>query len=83
MVTGKLPFEGDSPVTVALKHLQEEPVAPKNINSAIPDSLNKLILKAMEKEAVKRYQSAKDIIQDLQKIQQNPDIIITDKPMTG
>ncbi|NKF05997.1 Stk1 family PASTA domain-containing Ser/Thr kinase [Clostridium gasigenes] len=81
MVTGKLPFEGDSPVTVALKHLQEEPVAPKNINSAIPDSLNKLILKAMEKEAVKRYQSAKDIIQDLQKIQQNPDIIISDKPI--
>lgn len=79
MVTGKLPFEGDSPVTVALKHLQEEPIAPKSINSAIPDSLNKLILKAMEKEVIKRYQSAKEIIQDLQKIQQNPDIIIAEK----
>ena len=79
MVTGKLPFEGDSPVTVALKHLQEEPVPPKNINSAIPDSLNKLILKAMEKEVVKRYQGAKDIIQDLQRIQQNPDVVINDK----
>lgn len=81
MVTGKLPFEGESPVTVALKHLQEEPIAPKNLNSAIPDSLNKLILKAMEKEPIKRYQSAKDIIQDLQKIQQNPDVIISDKPI--
>ncbi|MGL5354099.1 MAG: Stk1 family PASTA domain-containing Ser/Thr kinase, partial [Clostridium sp.] len=80
MVTGKLPFEGESPVTVALKHLQEEPIPPKNINSAIPDSLNKLILKAMDKEPIKRYQSAKDILQDLQKIQQNPDVVISDIP---
>lgn len=78
MVTGRLPFEGDSPVTVALKHLQEEPVPPKNINTAIPDSLNKLILKAIQKEPIKRYQNAKEIIQDLQKIQENPDIIIGD-----
>lgn len=76
MVTGKLPFEGDSPVTVALKHLQEDPIPPKNINSAIPDSLNKLILKAIEKEPIKRYQNAKEIIQDLQKIQENPDVVI-------
>lgn len=76
MVTGRLPFEGDSPVTVALKHLQEEPVPPKNINPAIPDSLNKLILKAIQKEPIKRYQNAKEIIQDLQKIQENPDVII-------
>ncbi|GAA0085434.1 Stk1 family PASTA domain-containing Ser/Thr kinase [Clostridium sp. CTA-7] len=76
MVTGRLPFEGDSPVTVALKHLQEQPVSPKNINSAIPDSLNKLILKAMEKEPIKRYQNSKEIIQDLQKIQENPDVVI-------
>lgn len=76
MVTGRLPFEGDSPVTVALKHLQEEPIPPKNINSAIPDSLNKLILKAIEKEPIKRYQNAKEMIQDLQKIQENPDVVI-------
>lgn len=76
MVTGRLPFEGDSPVTVALKHLQEEPVPPKNMNSAIPDSLNKLILKSIQKEPIKRYQNAKEIIQDLQKIQENPDVII-------
>ncbi|GAB6170006.1 Stk1 family PASTA domain-containing Ser/Thr kinase [Clostridium carnis] len=76
MLTGKLPFEGDSPVTVALKHLQEEPIPPKSINPAIPDSLNKVVLKAIEKEPLKRYQSAKEIIQDLQKIQQNPDVII-------
>lgn len=81
MVTGKLPFEGESPVTVALKHLQEEPVSPKSLNPAIPDSLNKLILKAMEKTPIKRYQSAKEVIQDLQKIQQNPDVIIGEKAL--
>ncbi|MCF0147986.1 MAG: Stk1 family PASTA domain-containing Ser/Thr kinase [Clostridium sp.] len=76
MVTGRLPFEGDSPVTVALKHLQEDPVPPKNMNSAVPDSLNKLILKSIQKEPIKRYQNAKEIIQDLQKIQDNPDVVI-------
>ena len=45
MLTGKVPFEADSPVTIALKHLQEEVVPPKNINSKIPDSLNEVVLK--------------------------------------
>ncbi|MGL5379788.1 Stk1 family PASTA domain-containing Ser/Thr kinase [Clostridium sp.] len=76
MVTGRLPFEGDSPVTIALKHLQETPKPPKELNLSLPDSLNKLILKCVEKEPIKRYQSAKEIILDLQKIQENPDVII-------
>lgn len=76
MVTGVLPFEGDSPVSVALKHLQEKPVPPKNINTSIPDSLNKLILKAVEKETINRYQNIKEMIQDLNKIKDNPDVII-------
>jgi Serine/threonine protein kinase len=72
MVTGTLPFQADTAVTIALKHLQEEVVPPKNINSKIPDSLNQLILKAMEKEPVKRYQTAKEMIGDLQKIKDDP-----------
>jgi serine/threonine-protein kinase len=76
MVTGKLPFEADSPVTIALKHIQEEVVPPKQLNSRIPDSLNKLILKAMEKDANKRYQTAKELINDLQKIKEDPNAII-------
>lgn len=72
MVTGTLPFQADTAVTIALKHLQEEVVPPKNINSKIPDSLNQLILKAMEKEPVKRYQTAKEMIADLQKIKDDP-----------
>lgn len=80
MVTGVLPFEADTAVTIALKHLQEEPVPPKNINSKIPESLNQLILKAMQKEPSKRYQSAKEMIADLQKIKNNPDAVI-DEPV--
>ena len=72
MVTGTLPFQADTAVTIALKHLQEEAQPPKNINSKIPDSLNQLILKAMEKEPVKRYQTAKEMISDLQKIKDDP-----------
>jgi serine/threonine-protein kinase len=72
MVTGRVPFDGESPVSVALKHIQEEVVPPKNLNSKIPDSLNSLILKATEKEPIKRYQSAKEMIGDLEKIKENP-----------
>lgn len=78
MVTGTVPFQADSAVTIALKHIQEEVVPPKKLNSKIPDSLNKLILKAMEKEPSKRYQSAKEMIADLQKIKDNPNARIDD-----
>ncbi|MDS0524938.1 Stk1 family PASTA domain-containing Ser/Thr kinase [Clostridium sp. SHJSY1] len=79
MVTGKLPFEADSPVTIALKHIQEEVVPPKQLNSRVPDSLNKLILKTMEKDASKRYQTAKELISDLEKIKEDPNAIIDQK----
>ena len=76
MVTGRVPFDGDSPVTIALKHMQEEPIPPKNINSRIPNSLNQLIIKAMSKEPIKRYQTSKEIISDLQKIKNDPNAMI-------
>lgn len=76
MVTGTLPFEADTAVTIALKHLQEEIIPPKNINSKIPDSLNKLIIKSMQKDPNKRYQSAKEMIKDLEKIKNDPNAII-------
>ncbi|GAA0078007.1 Stk1 family PASTA domain-containing Ser/Thr kinase [Clostridium sp. CTA-5] len=76
MVTGVLPFQADTAVTIALKHLQESVIPPKNLNSKIPDSLNKLILKCMEKDPNKRYQTAKEVILDLEKIKENPNAII-------
>ena len=79
MVTGTLPFQADTAVTIALKHLQEEVIPPKNINSKVPDSLNQLILKAMEKEPIRRYQTAKEMIADLQKIKDDPNAKIDTK----
>ncbi|EGT3614679.1 Stk1 family PASTA domain-containing Ser/Thr kinase [Clostridium perfringens] len=79
MVTGVVPFNGDSPVTVAVKHIQEKAVPPKNINPNIPNSLNDLILKAMEKDPINRYQTAKEIIGDLEKIKNNPNVVISSK----
>jgi eukaryotic-like serine/threonine-protein kinase len=76
MVTGKLPYDGDSPVSVALKHIQEQVIPPIEVNPNIPESLNKIILKAIEKEQYRRYQSAHEILMDLQKIKQNPDVDI-------
>lgn len=72
MVTGRLPYDAESPVSVALKHIQEEVIPPIEINPSIPDSLNRLILKCIEKEPYKRYESAKDLIEELQRIKQNP-----------
>ena len=76
MVTGVLPFDGESPVTIALKHIQSEPIEPKKQNQAIPDSLNNLIMKCMSKECINRYQNCKELIDDLQKIKENPNVSI-------
>jgi eukaryotic-like serine/threonine-protein kinase len=65
MLTGRLPFEGESPIAVALKHIQEEPLPPSKINPRMPRALEAIILKCMEKEVSKRYNSASEIINDL------------------
>lgn len=76
MVTGILPFDGESPVTIALKHIQSEPIEPKKHNASIPDSLNNLIMKAISKESINRYQNCRELINDLQKIKENPNVVI-------
>ncbi len=65
MVTGMLPFEGESPIAIALKHIQEEPVKPSQLNSRVPRSIEDIVLKCMEKDVSRRYNSAGDIISDL------------------
>ena len=72
MLTGKVPFDADTPVSVALKHMQEEPVAPKDINDKIPNSLNDIILKAMRKDPTLRYQSATEMLRDLNRALKDP-----------
>jgi len=70
MVTGKLPFEGETFVSIALKQRTEQPRNPKEFNPQLPDDLNRLILKCLEKEKEKRYQSVEEILSDLNKIDQ-------------
>ena len=72
MVTGKVPFDADTPVSVALKHMQEEPVPPIEENPNLPEALNKIILKALKKDPMLRYQTATEILQDLRTALKNP-----------
>ena len=73
MVTGRVPFDADTPVSVALKHMQEEPEEPIEINPNVPMAINKIIMKALQKDVTLRYQSATEILADLRKSLKNPD----------
>jgi len=82
MITGKLPFDGESPVAVALKHIQEQPIPPIDLNSSIPKSLNDLVMKAIRKDQDRRYQTATSMLQDLYKISRDPfSTIIADESL--
>jgi serine/threonine protein kinase/Tfp pilus assembly protein PilF len=70
MVTGQLPFEGETFVSIALKQKTEAPRNPKNLNPQLSDDLSRLILKCLEKDREKRYQSAADVLADLNRIDQ-------------
>jgi serine/threonine protein kinase/tetratricopeptide (TPR) repeat protein len=65
MVTGRVPFEGDTPFTIGVKHKSEMPKNPREINAQIPEDLGRLILKCLAKDKDKRYQSANDLAADL------------------
>lgn len=65
MLTGTVPFDGESPVTIALKHLEDEIQPPIEISPNIPISINNIILKAVQKNLANRYQSASEMLTDL------------------
>ncbi|WP_139904518.1 Stk1 family PASTA domain-containing Ser/Thr kinase [Clostridium thermarum] len=71
MVSGKLPFDAESPVTIALKHLQDDAIPPKHLNSSIPESLNALIMKCIQKDPNNRYQTVRELLMDLLRIQKD------------
>ncbi|MFM9278419.1 Stk1 family PASTA domain-containing Ser/Thr kinase [Paenibacillus jiagnxiensis] len=66
MLTAQLPFLGESPISVALKHLQEEFEEPRKVNPLIPQSVENIILKSMRKNPQERYQSAEEMMEDLE-----------------
>lgn len=69
MVTGSVPFEGDSSLSVALKHKTEIPPDPRELNDKLTDDLSAVILKCMEKDREQRYQSVEELLSDLESIE--------------
>jgi serine/threonine protein kinase/tetratricopeptide (TPR) repeat protein len=69
MVTGRVPFEGDTPFTIGIKHKSEIPKSPKELNTQIPDDLSRVILKCLEKAKEKRYQSVAEVRSELTNIE--------------
>ncbi len=82
MLTGKVPFDADTPVSVALKHMQEEAKEPIELNSDIPLAINQIVVKAMKKDPSERYGTATEMLKDLAKALKDPDgdfVIIENK----
>ncbi len=78
MLTGKLPFTDESPVAVAIKHIQEAPTPLREINPDIPASMETVTLRAMAKEQSKRYANAEEFLKDLETVLRSPDYPIGD-----
>ena len=74
MLTGRLPFEGDSAVSVAIQHLSSVPLAPREVNPDIPEQLELICMKAMAPDLDKRYPSADAMIADLEAFRKNPGV---------
>ena len=74
MITGRLPFESDSAVSVAIMQVQNEATPPREINPQIPVGLEQITLHAMEKSTANRYQSAAEMLLDLDELKRNPSI---------
>ena len=69
MMTGQVPFDGETPLAIALKHKTEMPKDPRELNAQIPQDLGRVILRCLEKEKEKRYQSAEEVRSELENIE--------------
>ncbi len=83
MLTGTLPFQSDNAVSVALMQLQNDPVKPREINPDIPVGLEQIIIRAMQKNQSDRYQSASEILRDIEEYKRNPNIKFDYSYFTG
>jgi serine/threonine protein kinase/predicted Zn-dependent protease len=70
MVTGRVPFEGDTPFTIGVKHMSERPRDPREINPQLPEELSRLTLRCLEKDKEKRYQSAEELHSELNALEE-------------
>lgn len=74
MLTGRLPYEGDSPISVAIQHINSIPLSPREINPDIPEALEEITMKAMASNVDQRYISADAMLADLEEFRKNPNI---------
>ena len=82
MVTGRIPFAGDNPVAIAYKHVREDPVAPTQVNQAVPPPLEAIVLQAMAKDPGLRYQTAEQLQADLLRYVQGAPVLADPPPPT-
>ncbi len=75
MLTGKKPFDGDNPVAIALKHMEENAVPPRDIMPSIPEALEEIVIHAMEHEPARRYQSAAEMIKDIDRFKVDQSVV--------
>ena len=76
MLTGKVPFTGDTPVAIAMQHLQTPPIPPAEVNPSVSSALDFVVLHAMEKKPRRRYQSAEEMLRDVRLAMEHPDTIL-------
>ena len=74
MLTGRLPFEGDNAVSVAIQHLSSVPLSPREIDPEVPEALEKICMKAMASDIDRRYPTADAMLTDLEEFRKNPDV---------
>lgn len=80
MSCGKLPFDDESPITVALKQINDDPVPPRSINPSIPRGLEQITLSAMEKDPDMRFQSAAQMLRQIARLKADPNIVFRPNP---
>lgn len=76
MLTGRLPFDDSTAIAIAIKHIQEKPVLPRILNSDIPESMQYIVMKALNKEQNLRYATADEFLADLKKVIKNPAVVL-------
>jgi len=82
MLTGRLPYEGDTPIAIAMQHINSIPLLPREINEKIPEALENIIMHAMSASLLNRYVSAAEMLSDLENFQKNPSIVIEYEKIT-
>ena len=75
MLTGRLPFDGDSPVSVAIQHISATPLAPRELDPDIPEGLEEITMKAMAARLDRRYVSAEAMLRDLEEFRKDPQVV--------